>query len=204
MHKYRLVIADPPWSYNDQGTRLSPAYEGKQRKSGKRYDGMTLQEICDLGDWVRWVTEPDSILLLWATPPLRETHPWPVLKAWNYEYKTSIPWLKGRWDEKQRRFVYHISGGHYARACSEDLFICTRGKAASMIVDKGVPGAIIAPSRGKGIVHSQKPDQQYEIAERLLGGKGPFFEMFARSNRYKWDYWGDHWWWGSDLVNGKG
>lgn len=70
MIKYRLVIADPPWQYNDQGTRLSPEYEGKQRKSGKRYDGMTLQEICALGEWVRWITESDSILLLWSYGPL--------------------------------------------------------------------------------------------------------------------------------------
>ncbi|MFA5383972.1 MAG: hypothetical protein WC364_04810 [Eubacteriales bacterium] len=40
--QYRLLMADPPWAYKDQGTRLSPAYEGKQRKSGKRYETMSL------------------------------------------------------------------------------------------------------------------------------------------------------------------
>ncbi|OPX87758.1 MAG: hypothetical protein A4E53_02380 [Pelotomaculum sp. PtaB.Bin104] len=91
MKKYRLIIADPPWTYNDQGTRLSPAYEGKQRKSGKHYNVMTLSEICALGEWARSVTEDDAILLLWSTHPIKRTHPWPVIDAWGFKYSTAIP-----------------------------------------------------------------------------------------------------------------
>ena len=170
MDKYRLIIADPPWAYNDQGTRLSPAYEGKQRKSGKHYDTMSLAEICALGDWVRWITEKDAILLLWCTHP----------------YSTAIPWVKARWDEKQQRFIYQIGGGKTTRSCSEEILVCTKGKGASLVVDRGISGAIIAPKTG----HSVKPIEQYLIAERMVPG-GPYLEMYARAWRPGWDAWGD-------------
>lgn len=186
MQKYRLVLADPAWSYNDQGTRLSPAYKGKQRKSGPHYDIMTLDEICALGEWVRWITADDAILLLWCTHPLKETHPWPVIKAWGFRYSTAISWIKARWDAKQGRFVYQISGGKTTRACSEELLVCLKGKGASLVTDRGIPGAIIAPRT----VHSRKPVEQYEIAERMISG-GPWLEMFARNRRAGWDIYGD-------------
>lgn len=186
MDKYCLILADPPWTYNDQGTRLSPAYEGKQRKSGKRYNTMTLDEICALGDWVQSIVADDAILLLWSTHPLKQTHPWPVIKAWGFRYSTAIPWVKARWSEKAQRFIYHIGGGKTTRSCSEELLVCTRGKGASLVVDRGIPGAIIAP-RTK---HSVKPKEQYVIAERMVPG-GPFLEIFARAARTGWDAWGD-------------
>ena len=195
MQKYSLVIADPPWSYNDQGTRLSPSYEGKQRKSGKRYDTMSLDEICALGEWVRWITEPNAILLLWSTQPIKETHPWPVIKAWGFRYSTAVPWIKARWSEKEQRYIYNQSGGHTVRSCSEELLVCVRGLVKGLVLDRSIPGAIIAPARPQ---HSAKPNDQYTIAERMV--PSGHLEMFARNTRPGWDYWGDHWWWGSDLI----
>lgn len=186
MQKYRLILSDPPWAYNDQGTRLSPAYEGRQRKSGPHYDTMSLEEICGLGEWVKWITAEDAILLLWSTHPIKETHPWPVIKAWGFKYSTAISWVKARWSEKEQRFIYQIGGGKTTRSCSEEILVCTRGKGASLVTDRGIPGAIIAPKTG----HSAKPVEQYGIAERMVPG-GPWLEMFARRRRPGWDAWGD-------------
>lgn len=186
MNNYRLILADPPWQYNDQGTRLSPVYEGKQRKSGKRYDTMPLSEICALGDWVRSIAATDAILLLWCTHPIKRTHPWPVIDAWGFKYSTAIPWVKARWDQTQQRFIYQIGGGKTTRSCSEEILVCTRGKGASLVTDRGIPGAIIAPKTA----HSEKPVEQYERAERMVPG-GPYIEMFARRRRPGWDAWGD-------------
>lgn len=187
MTKYRLILTDPPWQYNDQGTRLSPAYRGKQRKSGQRYETMSLAEICALGDWVKWISDDNAILLLWSTNPIKETHPWPVIRTWGFRYSTSIPWIKARWDHKLGRFVYNISGGHTVRSCSEELLVCTRGKGASLVVDRGIPGAIITPASR---IHSGKPIEQYVIAERMIT-RGPYIELFARTRRPGWDAWGD-------------
>ena len=183
---YSLILTDPPWAYNDQGTRLSPTYEGKQRKSGKHYDTMSLPEICALGEWVKTFTAANAILLLWSTHPIKQTHPWPVIEAWGFKYSTAIPWIKARWDTKQQRFIYNIGGGKTTRSCSEELLICTRGKGASLVTDRGIPGAIIAPRTA----HSKKPAEQYGIAERMVPG-GPFLEMFAREQRTGWDVWGN-------------
>jgi len=184
--KYRLILADPPWRYNDQGTRLSPQYEGKQRKSGRHYDTMTLQEICSLGEWVKSITAQEAILLLWSTHPIKQTHPWPVIKAWGFRYSTAIPWVKARWDEKQGRFVYQIGGGKTTRSCSEELLVCTKGKGASLVADRGIPGAIIAPRTQ----HSAKPYEQYTIAGRMVSD-GPKLELFARHIHPGWSAWGD-------------
>ncbi len=186
MQKYRLILADPPWRYNDQGTRLSPSYEGKQRKSSKHYETMSLTEICALGEWVKQVTANDAILLLWCTHPIKQTHPWPVIKAWGFKYSTAIPWTKARWDQKQQRYIFNIGGGKTTRSCSEELLVCTRGKGASLVMDRGIPGAIITPRT----THSKKPVEQYKIAERMVPG-GPFLELFARERRPGWDVWGD-------------
>ena len=185
MNKYKLIIADPPWQYNDQGTRLSPSYEGKQKKSGPHYDTMSLTEICELGEWVRWITADNAILLLWCTHPLKKTHPWPVIEAWGFKYSTAIPWIKARWCEKEKRFIYQISGGKTTRACSEELLVCLKGKGASLVKDRGIPGAIIAPRTA----HSAKPAEQYTIAERMV--QGGWLELFAREIRPGWSAWGD-------------
>lgn len=186
MEKYHLVLADPPWTYNDRGTRLSPSYEGKQRKSFKHYDTMSLEDICALGEWVQSIVADDAILLLWSTQPIKETHPWPVIKAWGFKYSTAIPWIKARWDTRMRRFMYYIGGGKTVRSCSEELLVCLRGKAASLVTDRGIPGAIISPRTA----HSEKPQEQYELAERMVLG-GPFIELFARKIRPGWDAWGN-------------
>jgi N6-adenosine-specific RNA methylase IME4 len=191
MDRYRLILADPPWTYNDQGTRLSPSYEGKQKKSEKEYDTMSFDDICSLGAGIKGITEDDALLLLWCPGPLMETHPWPVIRAWGFHFSTCVPWVKVRWDAKQGRYVYNIGGGHSVRSCAENLLVCSRGKLSSIVKDRGVPGAILAPTpRGRrGVRHSAKPDQQYELAERLV--EGPYCELFSRQERDGWMAIGD-------------
>jgi len=192
--KYKLILADPPWRYNDQGTRLSPSYNGPQRKKGPVYPTMTLEDICAMGEWVKSLADEDAILLLWSMHPIKFTHPMAVIKAWGFSYSTAIPWIKARWDNSLQRFVYHVSGGHSIRSCSEKLLVCLKGKISRLRLDKGIPGAIIAPrppARKGGIIHSAKPDAQYDIAERLVGIEAPKIELFARYQRPGWDAWGD-------------
>ena len=64
--------------------------------------------------------------------------------------------------------------------------VCTRGKGASLVLDRGIAGAIIAPRTG----HSAKPEEQYILAERMVPG-GPRLELFARQLRQEWSAWGD-------------
>lgn len=196
MEKYRLIMADPPWTYRDQGTRLSPAYWGDQR-SYQHYDTMTLADICDLGEWVKWIAEDNSLLFLWYTGPLMFDGTLPsyaakVINAWGFTPSTIFPWVKCRWDEKKKDFVFQISGGHTLRACAEYICIAYRGKLNKVgIKSHGIPGAILAPRPKvrKGKIHSSKPERAFEIAEELVDG--PYLEMFARRIRPGWNAWGD-------------
>jgi len=194
MYKFRLILADPPWSYKDKGTRLCPTYSGRQRSGPPVYPVMPLDDICALGEHVREIAHKDSVLLLWSTHPLKETHPWPVIKAWGFRYSTAIPWVKARWDPVKGGPVYRIGGGHTVRSCSEELLVCIRGAGAGLVTDRGIIGSLFAeepivctPQRS---MHSSKPDEQYILAERMDPG-GPYLEMFARSRRAGWHAWGD-------------
>jgi N6-adenosine-specific RNA methylase IME4 len=186
---YSCILADPPWRYNDQGTRLSPSYEGKQKKSGREYETMSLEDICALGPGVKAMSADNALLLLWVPNPLINTHPWPVIESWGFHFSTFIPWTKARWDAKQERYIYNIGGGHSVRSCAESLLVCSKGKISSIIKSpRNVPGAIIAPSPrrkdSRGVRHSAKPEEQYLLAERLVDG--PFCELFARETREHW------------------
>ena len=62
--KYRVVYADPPWSYNDK------ADAGAVQSGGAElhYPSMTIPELCALP--IRDLCEPNAVLFLWVTSPL--------------------------------------------------------------------------------------------------------------------------------------
>lgn len=177
--RYEIILADPPWQFEDQGTRLAPGYEGTQR-IGKIYDPLPLPEIEALGELIP--AAGASLCFLWASPALiaQNIHG-RVLKAWNFEPKTIIPWIK-----LSGKNTLRIGGGHYTRGVSELLVIGSRGRGASLRVDAGVPGVILAQQRG----HSAKPFETHALIERLCGPRERI-ELFARSSRAGWDVWGD-------------
>ena len=61
--KYRIIYADPPWSYKNKRT-------GGSMKSGasSKYPTMSVDDICDLP--VKDIAHENSVLFLWATVPL--------------------------------------------------------------------------------------------------------------------------------------
>jgi site-specific DNA-methyltransferase (adenine-specific) len=74
--------------------------------------------------------------------------------------------------------------GHYSRSNSEVCVLAVRGKPKR--IDAGVHQVIMSPVRA----HSQKPDEQYGLIERLMGDL-PRIELFARQRWPGWDSWGD-------------
>lgn len=177
--RYEIILADPPWQFEDQGTRLAPGYEGIQR-IGKIYDPLPLPEIEALGELIP--VARDSLCFLWAPPALiaQNIHG-RVLKAWDFEPKTIIPWIK-----LSGKNTLRIGGGHYTRGVSELLVIGSRGRGASLRVDAGVPGVILAQQGD----HSAKPSETHALIERLCGPRERI-ELFARASRAGWDTWGD-------------
>jgi N6-adenosine-specific RNA methylase IME4 len=162
--KYRVIYADPPWSYGNQmprGTTTPNNY----------YNTMTLQEICDLP--VKDIAEKDSILFLWTTSPhLRES--FEVVDSWGFEYKTSFVWDK----------VKH-NMGHYNSVRHEFLLVCTRGSCTPDNIK--LFDSVYSEERTE---HSQKPEHFREIIDTLYTW-GDKIELFARKKAEGWEVFGN-------------
>lgn len=77
--KYSIIYADPPWSYQNRGTRAA---------ASKHYDTMTIEDIKRMGVGAAGgIANEDCVLFMWATfPMLREAAPgWDV---WGNEAPT--------------------------------------------------------------------------------------------------------------------
>ena len=172
---FRVMQADPPWPARNQGNRASPRHQG-------HYGPMSIDQIMGMGALVQGVMRRRSALFLWAPAIIvLDDGASSVCRAWGFEPKQIIPWVKTTNDGARPR----IGMGNYTRVCAEYLILAVRGKGPT-VLDRSVPGVIEAP-RGR---HSAKPDEGYELIERLFAG--PYIELFAR-RRYsdKWECWGD-------------
>jgi len=173
---YRVIYADPPWRCSDQGTRLSPAYAGKQRKRA-RYPTMSLDAIKALR--VAQYTAETSVLFLWRLASMPQ-EALDVAQAWGFTVKSEIVWCKITQAGTPR-----LGGGHYVRCAHETCLVATRGRAAALRKDRTIPSWFMAPRSE----HSAKPVEIYNIIERLFDG--PYLELFATHRRREgWSSWG--------------
>ena len=79
--RYKLIYADPPWSYRQTG----------QYGAQRHYKLMSLEDIKGMGDAIRALAAPDSVLMLWVTNSgLRQGLE--TMEAWGYEYQSDAIW----------------------------------------------------------------------------------------------------------------
>jgi N6-adenosine-specific RNA methylase IME4 len=161
--KYQVIYADPPWMYENSGFSES---------AESQYPTMPLVDICKIP--VFEMSENTSVLFIWATNPLLQEG-LAVLKAWGFEYKTNIAWVKDRGRGK----------GWFLKSRHELLLIGTR---------KQTPHPAIRPDSAqefdRGNVHSRKPFEFYELIESMYP-EGNKIELFARNSRPGWASWGN-------------
>jgi N6-adenosine-specific RNA methylase IME4 len=160
--KFDIIYADPPWKYEFA--------QSGSREVEKEYPTMELDDICK--------TIPpaadSAILFLWVTVP-KVPEGLEVVKAWGFEYKTNLVWVKDK-----------IGMGYYVRNQHELLFIATRGEFGPP-AENLRPPSVINADRGK---HSAKPERVYELIESMYPGHEHRLEMFSRSARKGWTMWG--------------
>ncbi len=191
----RVIVADPPWAHND-------ALPGETRGAAKNYDVMPTREICQLRIPP---TEPDALLFLWRLTNMPQDA-LDVCRAWGFTPKSELTWVKltkGSASRVLKREVRIPKGttqagllrivmethsplafamGRYVRNSDEHCIIAARGRGASLIEDHGIRSTFFAPV-GE---HSEKPEEFFDIVERLTGRKGPYVELFARKKRRGW------------------
>lgn len=171
---FRIIYADPPWSYGDSGATV----DGSLGKAERHYPTMTIEELCKLP--VKAHALDDSLLAMWVTAPLLLQNPGPreVLEAWGFTYKTNYVWDK-------------VLGmrGHYSHVVHEHLVIATRGSCL-MDVPTPQPKSVQTIRRTADYKHSQKPDEFRQIIETHWN-RGPYLELFGRKRVPGWEVFGN-------------
>lgn len=158
---FNVLVADPPWQYEK---RVNDATSRNQ----VAYPTMTQEEICALD--VASIAHDDCILWLWTTNAHMEQAYW-VTKAWGFKVKTILTWVKPS-----------IGMGDWLRGQTEHCLLAVRGKPTIRLA--GEATALFGPRRA----HSEKPDEFYQIVEKICPGAK--CELFSRTNRPGWKAWG--------------
>ena len=167
--KYKIIYADPPWSYKDKKCNGN---------CESHYSTMNLGDICDLP--IKPLTDKDCVLFLWVTyPMLREGLK--LIQEWGFKYKTiGFQWIKQNKSGKG----YFFGLGRWTRGNSECCLIAIKGKPKR--INNSVSQLIISPLQE----HSKKPDLVREKIVELIGDV-PRIELFARQEVEGWDCWGN-------------
>jgi len=168
--KYKIIYADPPWSYDDKALAGS-------RGACCKYPVMTINDIANLQ--VKDIADDDCILFLWVTyPKLNEC--FNIIKAWGFEYKTvAFTWVK-----KTGLGTWFMGMGRWTRANAEVCLLATKGKPKR--INAGVRQIVESiPEK-----HSKKPNEVREKIVQLCGDL-PRIELFARERVIGWDAWGN-------------
>ena len=172
--KYKIIYADPPWSYRDKRDKHPRLCGG----ASAHYPTMDLSDIKNLP--VNNIADDNCLLFLWATfPNLKEALD--VIEAWGFTYKTlGFSWIKTNKNNGKPFFGI----GWYTKSNCEVCLIGVKGKPFK--ASNSVSSVIISPIEE----HSKKPD---EVREKIVefAGDVPRIELFARQSADGWDCFGN-------------
>lgn len=180
MKKYKVILADPPWEYDDKRNNA-----GKNNPTGaggaiKHYPLMKIDDICNLK--IQKIADDDCMLFLWVTSPMMEKA-FKVVNAWGFKYCTIVfVWIKMKNDFSD----YRKDGiGNYTLSNAEYVLLARKGKYWRNSTK--VKQIIFSP---KPQIHSRKPSEVRKRIEELCGNV-PRIELFARDRIDGWDVWGN-------------
>lgn len=173
-NKYKIIYADPPWQYKVWSKK------GLGRSAESHYNTMNIQDIINMKDTIKNISDKDSVLFLWVTfPCLKEGIK--VLEEWGFTYKTcAFTWVKK--NKKSNSWFWGM--GHWTRANAEICLLGVKGNIKRQ--SAGVHQVIDTPIEK----HSKKPDITRDRIVELLGNL-PKIELFARQQVPNWDSWGN-------------
>jgi N6-adenosine-specific RNA methylase IME4 len=179
--RYRTIVADPPWAY-DEGW---PAASTSPRSAFNRgvvpldtrkreplpYAPMSVEAISSLP--IADFAMPDAHLFLWTTNRYI-LDGYSVVTAWGFRPSQLLTWCKPPRGKGP--------GGVFASA-SEFVIYARRGKPQHLSRQDRTWWEW--SRRG----HSVKPEAFLDTVEAAV--PGPYLEMFSRRSRLGWDTWGN-------------
>ncbi len=171
--RFHTVLADPPWRFRNRTGKVAP-----EHRRLRRYDTLPLEDINALP--VAELVDEPAHLYLWVPNALLPAG-LEVMRAWGFEYKTTLIWHKVRKDGgSDGRGV-----GFYFRTVTEPILFGIRGPNARTLAPGRRQTNLIATRKRE---HSRKPEELYPIIEAC--SRGPYLELFARASRAGWTSWG--------------
>jgi N6-adenosine-specific RNA methylase IME4 len=172
--KFRVIYADPPWTYDNN----TPWADGSHTPAEDHYEGMTIGQLVALP--VAAHATKDAVLFMWTTNSHLFENPGPreVMEAWGFSYKTNYVWDKvlGR-------------PGHYSYVQHEVLLVGTRGSCTPDVSILQHDHASIFRERRSG-KHSEKPAFARQLVQQLYT-HGPYLELFGRKRVDGWSVFGN-------------
>ena len=176
MKQYRIIYADPPWQYENNG----------RGAASNHYNTTSLNGLCQMD--VPSIAAKDAVLFMWITWPLL-VEAMQLIKAWGFKYKTcAFNWYK----KNKTNDDLFVGLGHHTRGNSEVCLLAVRGKGVPRM-DKTIRQVQII----ERAAHSAKPEKFRQDIERLYGitpensHEFPRLEMFARYPVEGWDVFGN-------------
>lgn len=170
MKKYKVIYADPPWSYDDKMAGHSFSLDHEYETQSKDWiKNLPVQKICD----------KDCVLFLWVVSPLLKEGI-ETLEAWGFDYVTlAFCWIK---ETPLGMQVKNL--GRWTMGGVELCLLGRKGKP------KRVKNNVIQAVFDIRTKHSKKP---HEVRQRIvdLMGDVPRIELFARQRHEGWDAFGN-------------
>ena len=180
--KYKIIYADPPWSYyNDMTVIPEKNHSGLGLMRKVPYPVMSSEDIKALP--INNIADDNCILFIWTTD-YHLSRCCEVIKEWGFEYKTvGFAWQKLNKQNKPVCFM----GNYTLKSGVELCLLATKGRNANKLVKNRKVRALLQSPRE---IHSKKPD---EIRNRIvqLCGDIPRIELFARQKTEGWDVFGN-------------
>jgi N6-adenosine-specific RNA methylase IME4 len=168
-HSFDFIMADPPWQF------IVRSEKGERKSAQAHYRTMPIAEINALP--VLDLAAPDCTLWLWATAPMLPQQ-LETVRAWGFIYCTEGVWVK-----MTKHGKVAFGTGYGLRGAHEPFIIAKRG-------DPKLTRSTRSVIHGKVRDHSQKPEEAYREAERLMP-RANRLELFSRTDRKGWTTWGD-------------
>lgn len=186
MEPWRTCLTDPPWPEHGGG---------KVKRGADRH--YPLVPVADMRAVIElsgaWTPADDAHLYMWVTDNylpagLR------LVGDLGFRYVRTFCWVKLvppnpeaiDLSDEQLDDELHFGLGQYARGQHELCLFAVRGDGMAVRTDRRDIGSVLPAVRAR---HSAKPRTMHELVEAR--SRGPYQEIFARSERPGWRSWGN-------------
>ncbi len=171
--RFQVILADPPWSYNEKNVQAAP-----DNPKLHHYSTLPLEVLRQLP--IQSITSKDALFWLWSTKDFR-CEAESLLRHWGFKYATEYIWIK-----RSKKGNTYFGCGHYNRICHEYLLLGVKGRLRPLNA-KNEPSIFI----GRTDRHSKKPHEADALIARNIQQDWTKIELFSRRRMTGWSVWGN-------------